>query len=81
MAPLTYLITGANRGLGLEFVRQILAGEPDSRVIAAAREPAKADALLKLAADHKGRVETLKLDVVSAEVLEAGWVRAAVTGS
>ena len=37
------VVTGANRGIGLEFVRQYLArGES---VVAAAREPAKAEAL------------------------------------
>jgi len=76
----TYLVTGANRGLGLGLVRQILAREPSSRVIAAAREPAEADALLKLAKDNEGRVETLKLDLVSASVGgggRRGWFCAA----
>jgi NAD(P)-dependent dehydrogenase (short-subunit alcohol dehydrogenase family) len=43
---LTVLISGANRGLGLEFARQYAASR--WRVIATARSPEKADALLAL---------------------------------
>ena len=46
-APGTVLITGANRGLGLEFVRQYAAG--GWRVIATARDPGAASELRKLA--------------------------------
>jgi len=59
----TTLVTGANRGLGLEFVRQLLArGE---RVIAACRQPGKATALNLLAGAHPGRLQVLPLDVAS----------------
>ena len=51
------LITGANRGLGLEFARQYAAD--GWRVIAACRDPAKAHDLRGL----KGSVEILALDV------------------
>lgn len=44
----TVLITGANRGIGFEFVRQLAAR--DWRVIATTRKPADADALNALAA-------------------------------
>lgn len=55
------LITGANRGLGLEFTRQYLArGE---RVIATARHPAKAGALNHLAGEYPGHLTVLPLDV------------------
>ena len=40
----TVLITGANRGIGLEFARQYVAD--GWRVIAACREPARAQSLL-----------------------------------
>lgn len=45
----TVLITGSNRGIGFEFVRQFSA--LDWRIIATARTPDKADALQLLAAD------------------------------
>jgi len=60
----TYLITGASRGIGAEFVRQILAGEPDSIVIGAAREPASSDELRELGKEHGERLKTVKLDVI-----------------
>ena len=53
----TTLITGANRGLGYEFARQYAA--EDWRVIATARDPAKATALKALGAN----VEIRPLDV------------------
>jgi NAD(P)-dependent dehydrogenase (short-subunit alcohol dehydrogenase family) len=43
----TFLITGANRGLGLEFARQLAA--KNHTVIGTAREPAKAQDLARLA--------------------------------
>lgn len=46
----TVLVTGANRGLGLEFVRQYAAA--GAKVIACARRPEAADALQELAAKH-----------------------------
>ncbi|MBN8717109.1 SDR family oxidoreductase [Thermomonas sp.] len=61
--PCTVLVTGANRGLGLEFTRQLLArGEA---VIATCRQPAQATALQALGAAHPGRLQVLALDVAS----------------
>ncbi|MDO5506189.1 MAG: SDR family oxidoreductase [Pseudoxanthomonas suwonensis] len=60
----TALVTGANRGLGLEFVRQLLAA--GSHVVATAREPGKANALNGLVAEHPGRLHVLPLDVAEA---------------
>ncbi len=57
------LVTGANRGIGLEFVRQLLAR--GDRVIATCRHPGKATALTALAGDHPGRLHVLPLDVAS----------------
>lgn len=55
------LVTGSNRGLGLEFVRQLLArGE---RVVATCRQPGRASALNALAGEHPGRLRVLPLDV------------------
>lgn len=57
------LVTGANRGLGLEFVRQLLArGE---RVVATCRHPGRATALNALAGEHPGRLHVLPLDVAA----------------
>ncbi|WP_261817743.1 SDR family oxidoreductase [Vibrio gallicus] len=53
------LITGANRGLGLEFVQQYLS--KGWRVLAACRDPENATSLNKLA--QNGNVEILQLDV------------------
>jgi len=55
------LVTGANRGLGLELVRQLLAA--GSRVVATCRHPGKATALNTLAGEHPGRLHVLPLDV------------------
>jgi NAD(P)-dependent dehydrogenase (short-subunit alcohol dehydrogenase family) len=55
------LVTGANRGLGLEFVRQLLAR--GDRVVATCRHPGKATALSVLAGAHPGRLHVLPLDV------------------
>lgn len=53
----TCLITGANRGLGLEFARQYL--EAGWRVLAACRKPSEADDLQTL----QGDIETHALDI------------------
>jgi NAD(P)-dependent dehydrogenase (short-subunit alcohol dehydrogenase family) len=59
------LVTGANRGIGLEFVRQLLArGE---HVVAACRDPGKATALNALAGGYPGRLHVLPLDVAEAK--------------
>lgn len=55
------LITGANRGIGLEFVRQYL--DRGDRVFATARQPAEADALNRLAEQHPDRLTVLPLEV------------------
>jgi NAD(P)-dependent dehydrogenase (short-subunit alcohol dehydrogenase family) len=57
----TVLITGANRGIGLEFCRQYAAD--GWRVLACSRNPDKAVALAELAARYPGLVEIHVLDV------------------
>jgi len=59
------LVTGANRGIGLEFVRQLLAR--GDRVIACCRQPGKATDLNALAGRHPGRLSVLPLDVARPE--------------
>lgn len=56
-----FLITGANRGIGLELVRQLLARK--ERVTATARMPAQADALQQLKGDFGDALQILPLDV------------------
>src|SRR3954468_11913134 len=55
------LVTGANRGIGLAFVRQLLAR--GDHVIATCRHPGKATALSLLAGESPGRLHVLPLDV------------------
>jgi NAD(P)-dependent dehydrogenase (short-subunit alcohol dehydrogenase family) len=55
------LVSGANRGLGFEMTRQLLAR--GDRVVAACRQPGKALALTRLAGEHPGRLHVLPLDV------------------
>lgn len=63
--PRIALVTGANRGIGLAFTRQLLAR--GDRVIATCRHPGKAAALNALSGDHPGRLRVLPLDVASAK--------------
>jgi NAD(P)-dependent dehydrogenase (short-subunit alcohol dehydrogenase family) len=64
------LLTGANRGLGLEFTRQYLAEGWD--VIAACRDPRAAEALQRLEGSPSGSLTLLEMDVAdSASVRRA----------
>ncbi|NLA67547.1 MAG: SDR family oxidoreductase [Gammaproteobacteria bacterium] len=60
----TSVVTGANRGLGLELARRLLDG--GGRVVAACRAPGRATALNGLAGEHPGRLHVLPLDVADA---------------
>lgn len=64
----TTLITGTNRGLGLEFVRQYAAA--GWRVHACCRTPGKADALNRLAADSNGAIIVHALDVADFDQID-----------
>jgi NAD(P)-dependent dehydrogenase (short-subunit alcohol dehydrogenase family) len=57
------IVTGAGRGLGLEFTRQLLAR--GDRVIAGCRDPQRADALHALASAHPDRLQVRTLDVAA----------------
>ena len=61
------LITGANRGIGLEFVRQLI--EQDFHAFAACRNPSKAGQLLKLQEDYPQQISILKIDVTNDQSL------------
>ena len=74
MRPRRVLITGAGRGLGLEFARRYL--ERGDRVFATCRRPAAAPTLAALAAAHEDRLTIVPLDVTDARSIRAA--RAAV---
>ena len=65
----TALITGASRGLGLEFTRQYAAD--GWRVYAACRNPPDASALREIAAGAEGRVQVPALDVTDHARIES----------
>ena len=69
----TVLVTGANRGLGLEFARQYAA--EGWQVLAACRAPKPAKELQRIAAESGGRVRVLEMDVT-----DAASVRGAAAG-
>lgn len=58
-----YLVTGANRGIGLEFINQLLAR--GDRVIATCRQPARAAQLNQLSGRFPGHLKILPLDVAN----------------
>jgi NAD(P)-dependent dehydrogenase (short-subunit alcohol dehydrogenase family) len=63
------LITGANRGLGLEFARQYLAD--GWQVYAASRKPQSASELRRLAGASDDKLQILALDVTEAVSVQA----------
>ena len=63
----TLLVTGANRGLGLEFARQYSGAGWD--VIATCRAPDRAADLVRLAAEPRRTIEVRPLDVTDAGAL------------
>ena len=68
------LVTGASRGIGLEFVTQLLAGDPDWSVVATCREPEAAGALEELTERFERRLALLGMDVA-----EEGTIREAAS--
>jgi NAD(P)-dependent dehydrogenase (short-subunit alcohol dehydrogenase family) len=69
VAPATVLITGSNRGIGIEFVRQYAAR--GWRVIATTRDPATATELAALAKTNPKLITVEKLDVANAADIAA----------
>lgn len=69
MATDRILITGANRGIGLELVRQYI-GQADAQVFAACRTPRNADDLNALANANPTRLHVLALDVTDAASID-----------
>lgn len=70
-----YLVTGANRGIGLELVRQLL--DQGNRVFAACRQPAEAEALRELGAKAGDRLVVVALDVSDPASIEACYATVA----
>jgi len=68
MSNLTILITGANRGIGLELTRQF--SEDGWQVLACCRSPEDADALKVLASEYP-TLEMFQLDVTNYDQLAA----------
>nr|XP_022344163.1 uncharacterized protein LOC111137142 [Crassostrea virginica] len=63
LSPRVVFITGANRGLGLEFVKQFLKlVNPPDYLFATCRDPEEATEL-KTLKEHSDRIQILKLDV------------------
>ena len=69
----TALVTGANRGLGREMVRQLLAAGA-RKVYASARDMAAVQDLVQA---NPGRVEALALDITNADQVAAAKARCA----
>lgn len=69
----SYLITGCSRGLGLEFVKELLQSPPSSvrTVIATARSPTPSAALAEQIKTSDSRVKYLQLDVVNSASISA----------
>ncbi len=65
----TVLVTGANRGLGLEFARQYAAD--GWKVYAACRDPDAAQELAQVAAESGGAIRVLALEVTDAASVRA----------
>ena len=70
MESRSVLVTGANRGLGLEFVRQY--AESGWKVHAACRTPKSAKELKALQGQHSDRITIVALDVTDAASVRAG---------
>ena len=56
-------VQGANRGIGLEMVRQLLCRTSSARVFASCRDPHAADSLRALEQASDGRLSLVRLDV------------------
>ena len=69
----TWCIVGASRGIGFEFVRQLL--ERGDQVIAAVRDPFQASQLWQLSASQErpGACELCQCDVTSEESINVRW--------
>ncbi|KAJ9635264.1 hypothetical protein H2204_005824 [Knufia peltigerae] len=75
----SYLITGANRGLGYGFVRQIVRQDPNNLVVGLVRDKASADA--KLRSDGLKNVHFVQGDIADyASLVKAREAVSSITG-
>ncbi|KMT02115.1 hypothetical protein BVRB_9g207590 [Beta vulgaris subsp. vulgaris] len=65
------LVQGASRGIGLEFVRQLLERDKKGQVLATCRDPDQSTGLQELKNQYSGRFDVLKLDVTVESTIEA----------
>lgn len=65
------LLTGSNRGIGLELAKQLAA--QGHRVFATCRTPAQSEELQQLAAQHNGQLTVIALDVTDPASIEEAY--------
>ncbi|XP_026395249.1 uncharacterized protein LOC113290001 isoform X1 [Papaver somniferum] len=65
------MVQGASRGIGLEFVRQLLEKQEKGHVVATCRNPDGATSLLELKNKFPERLNILQLDVTDESTIEA----------
>lgn len=66
------MITGANRGLGLEMVWHLVQEEEGPLIVATCRDPKSAEALNRMASEHPKRLKVFPMEVTDADsVMEA----------
>ncbi|XAR50768.1 Benzil reductase ((S)-benzoin forming) [Bertholletia excelsa] len=65
------LVQGASRGIGLEFVRQLLEKNEKGHVVGTCRNPGKAKGLLELKDKFAERLDILQMDVTVESTIQA----------
>lgn len=76
MGPASVMVTGANRGLGLELVKQLAhSSQPPKIIIAACRNPSTASDLHALSSQTEGKVKIslIELDVTNPTSIDAAF--------
>ncbi|KAF6166163.1 hypothetical protein GIB67_023873 [Kingdonia uniflora] len=64
------MVQGASRGIGLEFVKQLLRNSEKEHVVATCRNPNEAADLLDLKKKFPARLNILQLDVTNESTIE-----------
>ena len=79
--PVTALVNGASRGIGLALVKELADCPRVGRVFASCRAPASAEALTALAEASDGRVVVLAMDVEDETTVESAAERIEADGA